>query len=112
MGCVKMKHINHTTGYKDDYRVEVDVDGPWHPRNDELFELADLWFEAEDHEFGDGYGRWMPWFYFSLVALGEKEKAMNAHGKEGFEAMQYFEELVDEHGDELIEEIEKLKWFK
>lgn len=102
--------IVHTDGYKDEYMVEVEfgVDA-WAPTNEDIFNLIQLWFEAEDYEFGDGYGRWMPMFYVGLIALGYEEKAFEAYGKRGFDAVTHFEKCVEEHGDELIAEIQKLQ---
>jgi len=102
--------IVHETGYKDDYKVTVYLDNDqWSPTNKELFKLIKLWFESEEHEFGDGYGSKMPWFYISQIMLGKSDKAFEAYEKRGFEAVEHFENQVAEDADELITEIEKLK---
>lgn len=100
-------NIYHTTGYKDDYRVTVDVETPWHPTNDEIFRLIKLWFEAEDASFSDGYGRLMPFFYICLIAIGEEEKAMEAIDEEGAEAVRHFHRVADEHADDVVDQIEE-----
>lgn len=104
--------IGHVTGYKDDYKVEVELpegENIWSPTNDQIFKWITLWFQSEDHEFGDGYGRWMPFFYVSLIALGYEDKAFEAYQKRGYDAVRYFEDCVDEHADELIAKILELK---
>lgn len=106
-----MTEIRHETGYKDDYKVTVELDNgkTWSPTNKELFKLVDKTFQSEEHEFGDGYGnRWL-WFYLSMIMLGKEEKAYTAYGLRGGNAIQHFEKTVQENADELIEEIEKLK---
>jgi hypothetical protein len=103
--------IYHTTGYKDDYMVTVEFDEPqdsWNPTNDQIFRWIRLWFESEDHEFGDGYGRWMPFFYIALIAIGEEEKAQEAYGLRGTEALDHFRDCLDEHRGEVIEALESL----
>lgn len=103
--------IVHTDGYKDEYLVEVqfsDSTDSWAPTNEDIFQMIDLWFESEDAEFGDGYGRWMPMFYVGLIAIGETEKAQAAYGKRGYEAVEHFEQCVEDHGEEIIEQIKKL----
>lgn len=104
--------IEHVTGYKDDYKVEIAFDEPqdcWNPTNDQTFKWVELWFESEDYEFGDGYGRWMPWFYISMIALGKEDIAHDAYGKRGTDALDHFEDAITENADELIEKIEELK---
>lgn len=103
-------NIYHTRGYKDDMMVEIDTgDDLWHPTMEELFKMMKLWFESEDFEFGDGYGRAMPWFYISMVAIGEEEAAYEAYQKRGWDAVTYFEECVEEHADEVMEMVQELK---
>lgn len=104
--------IEHVTGYKDDYKVEVSFDEPrecWNPTNEQIFKWIELWFESEDYEFGDGYGRWMPFFYIGVIALGNPEVAQEAYGKRGHDALNHFEDSVEEHADDLIEQLEALK---
>lgn len=101
--------IRHETGYKDDYKVVVDKETPWSPTNKELFQLIDKIFESERYEFDDGYDcRWL-WFYISLIMMGEEQKAYEAYGLRGYNALTHFEASVKEHADDLIEELEKLK---
>lgn len=102
-------NINHEEGYKDDKKVVVREDSPWAPTNEELFQLIDLWFEAEEYEFGDGYGCLMPLFYVCLIALGHEEKAYEAYGKRGTEAVEHFDNAVEQHADEVIAAIESLR---
>ena len=106
-----MAKIEHQTGYKDDYKVVVTChDTEWGPTNEELFTLVKLWFESEDHEFGEnGYGCKMPWFYLSLIMVGEPEKAFKAYQKRGWNAKTYFEKQVKEHGDEIKQVINDLQ---
>lgn len=101
--------IRHEDGYKDEYKVVVDKDGKWAPTNAELFKLIGLWFEAEDAAFGDGFGRLMPLFYIMLIGIGEEEKAQEAYGLRGMEAVRHFKRCVQEHADDIIEELERLK---
>jgi len=103
--------IRHETGYKDDYKVVVDLEDEktWSPTNEELFKLVKLWFESEDFEFGEnGYGCKMPWFYLSLIMMGEPEKAFDAYQKRGWQAKTYFEEQVQEHGEGLKKVVDQL----
>ena len=105
-----MTDIVHETGYKDDYKVTVyNDDEGWSPTNRDLFELVEKMFQSEEKEFGDGYGnRWL-WFYISMIMMGKENKAKEAYGLRGFDAVCHFEKTVEKHADELIEEIEKLK---
>lgn len=97
--------IEHTEGYKDEFLVAVTPEkNTWTPTNEQLFTLIDKWFESEDAEFGDAhYGRMMPFFYVALIAIGEEEKAHAACNKEGYQAIQHFQQCVDDHRDEIIE---------
>lgn len=106
-----MKKIVHETGYKDDYKVTVkNLDkNEWSPTNKELFKLTEKIFESEEHEFGNGYGnRWL-WFYMSMIMLGEEDKAYEAYGLRGGDAVAHFEKTVEKHADDLIAEIKQLK---
>jgi len=108
--CNGEAKIYHTSGYKDSFLVQIAIGNEtWNPTNQELFTLVDLWFQSEDHEFGGGYGRWMPFFYLGLIAIGQEQKAFEAYEKRGKDAVTHFEQCVDEHGDELIEHIENLQ---
>lgn len=101
--------LRFETGYKDDKKVVVDADGSWAPTNKELFTLIEMWFEAEDAWFGDGYGSTMPWFYVSLIALGESHAAQAAYQKEGYAAIEHFHECIDEYGDDVINLVTELQ---
>lgn len=94
-----------TEGYKDEYRIEVAFDEPvdaYHPKMREMMTLVHYLYEAEDHAFPDGYGRQMPWFYFSLLALGYEDEVYGAIDAEGYKAKEKFDDLVDQHADEVI----------
>jgi len=110
MGKNDDSKIVHEEGYKDEYKVTVyQSDEGWSPTNQELFELVDKMFQSEEHEFGDGYGnRWL-WFYISMIMMGKENKAYEAYGLRGRDALCHFEKTVEENADKLIEEIEKLK---
>jgi len=103
--------IVHEEGYKDEYKVTVynnDKEG-WSPTNRDLFELIEKIFESEEQEFGDGYGnRWL-WFYTSMIMLGKEQKAYEAYGLRGRDAVCHFEKTVEENVDEVIKVLEDLK---
>jgi len=105
-------NIVHEEGYKDQYKVSIkfdDGDFSWSPTNQHLFKLTEKVFESEEHEFGDGYGsRWL-WFYMSLIMLGEEQKAYQAYGLRGINALNHFEKSVDKYADDIIETLEELK---
>lgn len=114
---IKQSHddveICHVDGYKNSFKVQVSFDEDrteWSPTSEQLFELVELWFESEDHEFGDGgYGHHMLWWYMSLIALGEGDVAYDAYQRRGFSALKHFEDSLDEYGDELMEILLLLK---
>lgn len=105
-------HIGFDEGYKDDHRVYVRWDNPkrrWHPTNKAIFVLIDKWFEAEESWFSSGYGKTLPWFYLSLIAIGEGEVAREAYRLRGQEAKHHFFESVEQYADEIIALLRKLK---
>lgn len=105
--------IEHQTGYKNEYQVTVTFDEgrtEWSPTNEQLFELVELFFESEDHEFGDGgYGHHLLWWYISLIAMGEGDVAYDAYNRRGFSALKHFEDSLEEYGDRLMETLLLLK---
>jgi len=110
MGRNDSTEIIHEEGYKDEYKVTVQLENDeWSPTNGELFELTDKIFQSEEHEFGDGYGnRWL-WFYMTMIMLGKEQKAFEAYGLRGRDALCHFEKTVEENVDEVIEVLEDLK---
>jgi len=105
--------IEHRTGRKDDFKVVIEFDEPreqWNPTNEEVFKWLDLFFTSEDYEFGEGgYGRWVPWYYITMIVMGYEDVAYDAYGKRGYDALEHFEDAVDEHADEVLEEILRMK---
>lgn len=96
--------VEFTTGYKDDYKFIVcGVEDPWAPTVETLFEVIAHWFEAEDVAFEDGYGCKWPLLYIGMIAIGEKEEAMEAANMEGYDALRHFERCREEYGDEIAE---------
>lgn len=110
MGTNNDTEIVHEEGYKDEYKVTVRLNNDeWSPTNRELFELTDKIFQSEEHEFGDGYGnRWL-WFYMTMIMMGEENKAYEAYGLRGRDALCHFEKTVEENVDDVIEVLEDLK---
>lgn len=110
MGKNDGTEIVHEEGYKDEYKVTVyQDDEAWSPTNRELFELVDKIFQSEEHEYGDGYGNRLLWFYLSMIMMGDEEKAYEAYGLRGMDALCHFEKTVEENADRLIDEIEQLR---
>lgn len=101
-----MADIVFETGYKDDYKFVVKLDegcNEWAPRMPEIFKLISMWFEAEDHAYGDGYGARWPLWYVCLIGAGYEDKAMEAANLEGAEALTHFERTFMEHKDDVAE---------
>lgn len=104
----KPAKIEHRTGYKNPWLVVVEFDqavNEWKPKNEQIFEWIDHWFQAEEEEYGF-YGDTMAWFYVSLLWLGEKEIAHDAaQNYEGGVARDHLEQSLAEYGEEIAERL-------
>jgi hypothetical protein len=113
-GCkeTNIADIQQVEGYKDDKKISIKFEEPteaFNPKMDHMMTMVEYLYEAEDAAFPDGYGRQMPMFYFILLALGQEDSVHNAVGTEGWHAKQTFEDLVDEHADEAIWTLKRLR---
>jgi len=104
--------IYHTQGHKDKYKVEIEVDQKtWSPTNEEIFALLHMWYTSEEAAYSSGYGKTMPWFYNTLCSLDREGymEAKEANSKRGKKQLDYFEKLVSEYANDIINDIQDLK---
>lgn len=103
--------IRHEKGRIDDKQVTIVFDesaDEWRPNLKELFQMLDLWFEAENHLHGEGYGRDWVKFFIDLLFLGYTDEAKEGAELSGWRAKEHFKEMVKEHGNEVIKSTSEL----
>jgi hypothetical protein len=71
--------------------------------------MLQKWFEADEAYYSDGYGSSMPWFYTTLIHLGYPEETREVCGLNGIETLRHFERCVDQYGEEVVSEIQRLR---
>jgi len=106
--------LNQITGYKDDKKVEVEFPREveaWHPNFRDVLKMIELFYEAEDFAFPDGYGRQYLWWLMTLIAMDSEKATDDAFAcaeMEGWPALRFFEDTLETHGTEAISSLDEL----
>lgn len=104
--------IVHQEGTKDPFQVSVRFERPvpsWEPTNRELFSLLDHYFHSEDHEFGYGEGRRMPWVFITAIYYGRSDLAIRAADEDEADVMRLYKEARQVIQEPLRREVERLR---
>jgi len=80
----------------------------WSPKNEEIFQMLEMWFQSEDEGYEGGYGSMWQLFFIALTRLEGREAALENNQLSGWDAKEHFLEQVVNHGDEVLAEIEEM----
>lgn len=80
----------------------------WSPKNEEIFQMLEMWFESEDEGYENGYGSMWQLFFIALTRLEGCNAALENNSLSGWEAKQHFLEQVAEHGDDVVTEMQEM----
>lgn len=80
----------------------------WSPKNEEIFQMLEMWFQSEDEGYEGGYGSMWQLFFIALTRLEGRDAALENNQLRGRDAKEHFLEQVVEHGDEVVAEMQEM----
>ncbi|MDS0277369.1 hypothetical protein NDI85_06155 [Halomicroarcula sp. S1AR25-4] len=80
----------------------------WSPKNEEIFQMLEMWFRSEDEGYEGGYGSMWQLFFIALTRLEGRNAALENNQLTGWDAKEHFLKQVATHGDEVVAEMEEM----
>jgi len=62
----------------------------WSPKNEEIFQMLEMWFQSEDEGYEGGYGGMWQLFFIALTRTEDRDAALENNQLSGWDAKEHF----------------------